>query len=285
MSLLSIVFTLHPSDSGLVRIDQGRALYAAFLNWVNKVDENYSNSLHNEKTIKPFTVSPLFGNLHPKKGEIQINTGDTLYFRVTSFSPQMSDVVKKVIDNPLPDIQIGEIKNTVEIAKDHSWNRQSTYETLISQTLINPNRPDLQMESEFFSPTAFHITDRKYMCFPFPDSVFGSWFNNWNKYSPLSFPIETKKFINEKLNVSRFSLKSSTVHYQGAFTGFTGSCRFIATEPDPYWLRVMQALWQFSFYCGTGHHTTIGLGQTRPMEKVVSAMQDAIICNNPAEEK
>jgi hypothetical protein len=29
---------------------------------------------------------------------------------------------------------------------------------------------------------------------------------------------------------------------------------------------VLQLLTQFAFYCGTGHHTTVGLGQTRVVE-------------------
>src|SRR3990172_6840295 len=31
--------------------------------------------------------------------------------------------------------------------------------------------------------------------------------------------------------------------------------------------QVLRTLAEFAFYCGTGHHTTVGLGQTRPDRK------------------
>ena len=265
MTLLSTVFTLHPNASGIIRFDQGRALYAAFLGWVKQIDEEFSNSLHDEQALKPFTISPLFGNLHPKGGVVSLSVDEVVYFRVTTLNKKMTDILNEILKSGISSLKLGEIDVGVEKTKEHIWNRQTTYETLITQTLISPDRPDFSLESEFYSPTVFHISDHKYLGFPLPLSVFGSWLNNWNKFSPLSLPIETRIFVDEKVNVNRFNLRSITAHYQGTFTGFVGTCRFIAAEPDPYWLRVLQALWEYSYFCGTGNHTTIGLGQTRPV--------------------
>ena len=71
------------------------------------------------------------------------------------------------------------------------------------------------------------------------------------------------------LNTARWTFAEGT---RGNATGFTGAVSFTLLprhqcgEWAQYWDgadRVLQSLAQFAFYCGTGHHASIGMGQTR----------------------
>jgi CRISPR-associated endoribonuclease Cas6 len=269
MSLLSTVFVLTPKTVGTIRLDQGRALYDYFLQRVGEINSDFATALHDEDSIKPFTISPIFGNFNPQKGNITITPEEPFHFRLTSYNSPTTEIVTKIISNTFPDLLLGDTSVKVEHDPSHPWNKQDTYEGLIGQTLLNPSKPDPVFETEFLSTTAFHHRkDNNHLVFPLPESVFGSWLMSWNKFSPLSLPSETKDYAYANVVVSRFHLKSSSVRYQVVFNGFTGLCRFRHLETDAYWSRVLQALWEFSFYCGTGHHTTIGMGQTSPVIEV-----------------
>jgi CRISPR/Cas system endoribonuclease Cas6 (RAMP superfamily) len=59
-------------------------------------------------------------------------------------------------------------------------------------------------------------------------------------------------------------LNSTTIVYGDAkWIGFTGKCRFRVLSKDGFWVRLCNLLADYSFYCGTGHKPTYGLGQTR----------------------
>ena len=71
------------------------------------------------------------------------------------------------------------------------------------------------------------------------------------------------------INTTRWSFAEGT---RGVALGFTGAVGFVLLprskcgDWEEYWDGadpVLQALAQFAFYCGTGDHATIGMGQTR----------------------
>jgi CRISPR-associated endoribonuclease Cas6 len=74
------------------------------------------------------------------------------------------------------------------------------------------------------------------------------------------------------VNTMRWEFADGT---RGAATGFTGTVGFtllpkpkINEKWKPFWDGadvVMHSLARFAFYCGVGHHTTIGMGQTRSL--------------------
>jgi CRISPR/Cas system endoribonuclease Cas6 (RAMP superfamily) len=54
------------------------------------------------------------------------------------------------------------------------------------------------------------------------------------------------------------------VRYGNAtFIGGMGNCTFNIVNEDPYWMHLVNILSAFSFYCGTGVKTALGMGQTR----------------------
>ena len=133
---------------------------------------------------------------------------------------------------------------------------------------------------EFATPTAFR-SEGADIPLPIPGHVFRGLWQKWNAYAPEDFQISPvwPAFANAcvmvseltGINTERWVFAEGT---RGAATGFTGVVGFTLLpknacgEFEPFWDgadRVLQNLAQFSFYCGTGHHTTIGLGQTRPL--------------------
>jgi CRISPR-associated endoribonuclease Cas6 len=98
--------------------------------------------------------------------------------------------------------------------------------------------------------------------------VFQSYLRRWNDFSGIAVDDEAfLAWVDESVLITRHQLESVKVAAgkQGKVTGFLGSVEFAltneATQPD--FQRLFTALGQFAPYCGTGHKTTFGLGQTR----------------------
>jgi len=132
---------------------------------------------------------------------------------------------------------------------------------------------------EFVSPTAFR-NNRNDIALPIPGHVFRSLAEKWNAFCPESMQLQQiwPDFANDCILVSELTAVS-TVRWEfaeetrGAATGFTGTVGFtllsqgkVKKSWQPYWEGadvVMQSLARFAFYCGVGHHSTIGMGQAR----------------------
>jgi CRISPR-associated endoribonuclease Cas6 len=84
-------------------------------------------------------------------------------------------------------------------------------------------------------------------------------------------PFDDKEFlewVDESVLIVRHRLESVKVAAgkQGSVTGFTGAIEFSLTDvarKQQQFERLFFALGQLAPYCGTGHKTTFGLGQTR----------------------
>ncbi|MBI5953038.1 MAG: CRISPR system precrRNA processing endoribonuclease RAMP protein Cas6 [Chloroflexi bacterium] len=90
------------------------------------------------------------------------------------------------------------------------------------------------------------------------------------------------------VNTTRWEFAEGT---RGAATGFSGTVGFslipkgkIKASWQEYWegaATVMQSLAQFAFYSGVGHHTTIGMGQCRPLPNSQSATRKETRSHHP----
>jgi CRISPR-associated endoribonuclease Cas6 len=90
------------------------------------------------------------------------------------------------------------------------------------------------------------------------------WLKKWNRFAPLRLHEDANRFAQECLAVSRYRLETRPVRFGSAtIVGFVGRCTYRFLNHDRYWMSVLHLLAAFSFYCGTGHKTTMGMGQTR----------------------
>jgi CRISPR-associated endoribonuclease Cas6 len=248
--------------------DQGRATYGLFLELVRQADSALAQELHDIEGVKPFTVSNLQRTGRRVKGEVTLDPERPVWWRVTTFMPRLSQVVLEQVLLNLPDQvtladQPFQVVGATADEADHAWAGQTSYEDLAQSHLLGADDPPPWLNLEFATPTTFRSAG-KHLPFPLPGLVFDHWLNKWNKFAPLSLHPDVKRFAEECVAVSRYSLRSRVVRFGPAtFIGFVGRCSFRALRRDPYWLRLLHTLAAYAFYCGTGHKTTMGLGQTR----------------------
>ena len=266
--LVSAVLTLQPTQPSTIPADQGRATHGLFLNWVRQADPGLAQELHDIEGVKPFTVSGLHGAGRAVKGEVSLDPQRPLWWRVTTLSPRLSQVVLEQVLPALPDQltladQPFQVVGATVDGAEHPWAGQTSCENLAQEHLLGAADPPPWLNLEFFTPTTFR-SQGKHLPFPLPGLVFDHWLSKWNKFAPLSLHPDVKRFAEECLAVSRYQLRSQVVRFGPAtFIGFVGRCSFRALNRDPYWLRLLHTLAAYSFYCGTGHKTTMGLGQTK----------------------
>lgn len=102
-----------------------------------------------------------------------------------------------------------------------------------------------------------------------PTNIFHSYLRRWNDFSGK--PVEQEAFLDWVDNyvlITRCQLKTAKIlaGKKGAVTGFTGAIELsLAKEASKQveFQQVFYALGKLALYCGTGHKTTFGLGQTR----------------------
>jgi CRISPR-associated endoribonuclease Cas6 len=266
--LVSAVITLQPTQPSTIPADQGRATYGLFLEWVRQADATLAQELHDIEGVKPFTVSDLQGTGRRVRGEITLDPQRPVWWRVTTLTPRLSQVVlEQVLANrpdqlTLADQPFQVVGATVDEG-EHPWAGQTSYEDLAQRHLLGAAEPSPWLNVEFVTPTTFR-SQGKHLPLPLPGLVFDHWLSKWNRFAPLSLHPDVKRFADECLAVSRYRLRSRVVRFGPAtFIGFVGRCSFRALRRDPYWLRLLHTLAAYAFYCGTGHKTTMGMGQTK----------------------
>lgn len=265
--LLSLVFPLHNSKAVSLAYDQGRALAAQFLDWVQAIDPSLSTDLHDSNAIpRPYTISNLYNLPKPKGGLVYLPAETEVWFRVTSLSPTLSLFLVEHLLSSLPtEMQIG--KSVFTLAEPiweptaHPWAGCKNYDQLIKQHLLGNAHKRLHFE--FFTATTFK-THALHIPYILPQLAIPSWLRSWNAYAPVTFPESLLEDIRSSVAVSYYKMRSIPVRY-GDITliGGIGKCTFNVVNPDPYWRHLVNVLSAFAFYCGTGVKTALGLGQTR----------------------
>jgi len=267
LTLLSVVFPIRPQQLAVLPADQGRALAAEFLRWVQARDPSLSVDLHRENELRPYTISGLRGGA-PRNGQMTLSPEHPLWWRITTLTPPLSQFVLERVLSSLPESmtlgdQTFDLLPPILDPRQHPWAGRTTWDKLAAGALIEARHPPLQIEVQFASPTTFRSQER-HQPFPLPGIVFRQWLEKWNAFSPVTFPKETLAFVENRLVISRYRLESQVVRFgEALFIGFVGRCTYRILEDDPYWRRVLHALARYAFFCGTGAKTSFGLGQTR----------------------
>uniref|UniRef100_B8HZK9 CRISPR-associated protein Cas6 n=1 Tax=Cyanothece sp. (strain PCC 7425 / ATCC 29141) TaxID=395961 RepID=B8HZK9_CYAP4 len=239
------------------------ALHAWFLDQVRQLNPELSAYLHDGESEKAFTLSGLLNT--SDKGEhqvFQLQAGQSYQWNLTALSrplvqwfEQWLTVLPAAIDLRSVQLQIS------------SWNM--AYPPLTYAELKDEPPPErLTLPLTFISTTSFR---RKgyHLPLPWPRNVFHSYLRRWNDFSGQ--PIEQDPFldwVDDAVVILRHQLQSQKVQAgkRGSVTGFTGKVEFglsPTAEENPEYEQLLFALGQLAPYCGTGHKTTFGLGQTR----------------------
>ena len=258
--LVGLVFHVSPASNYTIFPEYAKGLHAWFLNQVRETDPDLSTYLHDGESEKPFTISRLEGKLLSTGTKLQLSADSEYQWYVSALSSRLVNWMKDWLQN-LP--RVIELRNApLEIKSVEIAHPATTYQQLLENKLKNT------VSLSYISPTSFR-RKKHHFPLPLPFNVFHSYLRRWNHFSGL--PVEQDAFLewlDENIIIQRHEISTTRVAggKRGLVTGFTGAVEFglgkdAASEPE--YIKLFRALGQLAPYCGTGHKTTFGLGQTR----------------------
>ncbi len=248
---LSLTFTptrTLPTSAGVAH----RAGNALFYHWLEAAEPALARFVHEQADPKPFTLSPLTPD------------GDECYhLRVTLLEDQYWAYVQQGMKQERT-IRVEDKILALE------GEPQVTHQTYVALAQSVATRRDIVLR--FDSPTSFKSHE---MVYPLPDPVlvFTSHCARWNAFVPEALRISEawSEWVAQHVAVSRFELSSQVFHFgDHQQIGCVGRVQYVVVGngPDVEEGRgPLNALADYAFFCGTGHKTTQGMGQTRRLER------------------
>ncbi len=262
--IVSLVLNLQAEENGRISSSTGRAIHGFWFNHWKATAPEIADDLHQPTDVQPFTLSPLMGIPFPKKGIIHIKKGSTAWLRVTTLSLALSQPLLESWLPRLPaHINIADttwaIRSIALSPKEHQWAGQQTYQTLRSNAVSAS-----QHEFEFHTPAAFRLGKRAHLPFPLPGALLRSWMRRWNAFAPAPLPDSYRELFREELFINAYQLKTVPVRYGRRLTiGCVGRFSLRTGKLTTPQQTALSALAAYAFYCGSGAHTTQGMGMTQ----------------------
>lgn len=286
MDLLSAIIRLRAKQSAQNIGFLGRHVQTWFLREIERHDSDMSRQLHedsgdaaNLSIFRPYTLSTLMKGEYPPR---EVFSGDWCYVRITSLTHRLSEYLfDKVFRELLPVNRLGPLEFDVESWKDGppetALCRVDNYESLKNEA---SSYHETRIPLDFSSPTTFSQKNNSNIDIdyplPAPDMVFGSYQKRWSTVTDTKIESGFGEFLADYLAITELRIRSEWVRLSQkdvnqSARGFIGHvCYKILGSRDSrdrakweHYSSIIRKLALYSFYCGTGHHTTIGMGQTR----------------------
>lgn len=270
----SLILNLHPRSPISPGYLTGKHLHALFLTLVSSVDKPLGDRLHEQKTEKAFTLSPLQITNRPSRGhQLQwehkqpISAGTSCWWRISLLDDSLFGHLTPLWLNLNPshpwhlgsaDLQITSVLGTPQSTQP--WANFSAYPQLYEQA----SEETRQITFAFCTPATFR--QGKYdSALPTRECVFNSLLTRWNRYSSVPFP-ET---LAESLFPSFFDIQTELVnHPDGKWAGCVGTISYrILGDVFPETIKQINTLADFAVYSGVGRKTPMGMGMVRRLSK------------------
>ncbi|MBW4676712.1 MAG: CRISPR-associated endoribonuclease Cas6 [Desmonostoc geniculatum HA4340-LM1] len=260
--LVGLVFDLEPTTSTSLYSQYTIGLHAWFLDQVRQFNPDFSAYLHDGESEKPFNISALEGQLLASGRQLQLEAKQIYHWHVNALSQKVVEFLGQWLTQ-LP--QTLDLRNApLEIKQVSIAHPPTTYR----QLLEFPKEKRSQINLSFVSPTSFRRKGHHFPL-PVPVNLFHSYLRRWNDFSGM--PMEPESFldwIDEGVIIHQHRLESVKVAAgkRGSVTGFTGAISCGLSKPalaNSEFTQLFYVLARLAPYCGTGHKTTFGLGQTR----------------------
>jgi CRISPR-associated endoribonuclease Cas6 len=260
----SLVFNLVPRTPIYPNFLTGRHVHALFLEIVSSVDQDLGNRLHEQKTDKAFTLSPLQVGARVRwKYDKPIPAGTPCWWRVTLLDDLLFGHLSKLWLNLNPqkawhlgsaDLLITSVLGTPQSTQP--WANYASY----SQLYEAASEKMRQVDFVFYTPTNFRQGEAD-TPLPDRDRVFLSLLRRWNQYSGMEFSPE---FV-EHLFPSYFNVRTEVAgDSRSQFIGCVGQMSFrLFGEVDQAVVKQVNALADFAMYAGVGRKTPAGMGMVR----------------------
>jgi CRISPR-associated endoribonuclease Cas6 len=238
-------------------------LHAWFLDQVRQYNPQLSAYLHDGESEKPFNISALEGQLVPAGKQLQLQAHQKYHWYVSALYQPVAEFLRQWLTQIPPKLELNNAPlqiNRVSIAYP-----PTTYKELLLDSGANQKS---EVSLSFISPTSFRRKGNHFPL-PVPTNLFHSYLRRWNDFSGMT--VEQDAFINwieEGVIIHQHRLESVKVAAgkRGSVTGFVGAMRMGLTKTaltNREFTQLFYTLVKLASYCGTGHKTTFGLGQTR----------------------
>ncbi|QSJ16539.1 CRISPR-associated endoribonuclease Cas6 [Nostoc sp. UHCC 0702] len=260
--LVGLVFDLEPTTSTSLYSQYTIGLHAWFLDQVRQFNPDLSAYLHDGESEKPFNISALEGQLLPSGIQLQLQANQIYRWQINALSGRVVQFLSQWLTQLPQSLNLRDAN--LKIKQVSIAHPPTTYAQLLESSTEKLSNVSLS----FVSPTSFRRKGHHFPL-PVPVNLFHSYLRRWNDFSGI--PVEQEAFldwIDEGVIIHQHRLESVKVAAgkRGSVTGFTGaiSCGLSkAALANSEFTRLFYALVQLAPYCGTGHKTTFGLGQTR----------------------
>ena len=241
----------------------GQQLHGLVFNLIESQDAALAAAVHDGEGPKPFTISGLRArNIDGKK---------VRWFRVTALDKELEDVLPEALSQAVAgslDLRLGTAQIKLGAFPEGQLPFPLETHKISYQQLATAGLTDDMVTLEFVSPTAFNLSGKAGLI-PEPSLCFKHYLRRWTAFSDyhvLSHEeiIELVKAFREKIHLQRFiSAGARTRLRQYTQNGFVGKAVFRVDDNAGQVLRnIIGFLADFSFYCGTGYKTTMGMGQS-----------------------
>ncbi len=284
--LLGLTLQLQPLQDATLYPQYTIGLHAWFLDQVRQSDPALSAYLHDGQSEKPFTISALQG-IDPAPSSSPRLSSDRIYtWSLTALSSPVVTWLAQWLTSPPAQLDLrGAPLRIIDwgLRDPSSPYPPTTYAQLLDIPL--PKTPTITLS--FQSPTSFR-SRKHHFPLPVPTNLFHSYLRRWNDFSGLPYDQDDfLDWIESSVIIRRHHVQSvkTVAGKRGSVTGFTGAIELsLATSAlsHPDYPQLFMALGHLAPYCGTGHKTTFGLGQTRlgwtpaPTEAAPPTAQDLL---------
>jgi CRISPR-associated endoribonuclease Cas6 len=245
-------------------------LHAWFLKQVQQSNPELSAYLHDGESEKAFTISALDGEITSSGRQLQLSANTTYRWYVTALSHRVQEWLAQWMKN-LPDV-LDLHDAPLQIQTCNIAHLPTTYAQLLN------SEHDKTIALQFLTPTSFRRKSHHFPL-PVPTNIFHSYLRRWNDFSGMNVnQDEFLDWVDNCVLINRCQITTAkvTAGKRGSVTGFTGAVELSLTniaQKNPEYYQLFYALAKLAPYCGTGHKTTFGLGQTR-LGWSSSAVQD-----------
>lgn len=228
---------------------------------------------------RPFTVSPFFAKRWPSeprgdhdredhrfKGQ-RIKAGTPCRFRLTLLEERLYQSMAGLVGTPTLVLSVdGRALRVIHVLSSGQgsdpWPRSQTYQQLCEEASSTCRELRLQ----FVTPTMF-CRHGGALPLPDPQIAFKGFLRSWNWFAFLPLSSDLEKLIDHHIFLKDFRISAANYDTgEGMRPSFTGWCQFVLVgRHHEKHIKEFNLLADYSFYCGTGHHTDRGMGVTRKL--------------------
>lgn len=217
--------------------------------------------MHDGESEKPFSLTGISSQFTTAARALPLQADKTYRWQVNGLCQRVAQGMASWLRQLPAELDLRDAPLTIESVR--LAQPATTYRKLLRQ-----GEHSGSVSLSFVSPTSFRRKGH-HLPLPWPTNVFHSYLRRWNHFARKSVDqVAFLHWLDSSIIIQRHQLESVKVAAgkQGSVTGFTGAIAYsldrkAAAQPD--FLALFYALAQLAPYCGTGHKTTFGLGETQ----------------------